>query len=686
MKKPSFTVLLERASDLMVVASVAAILTLMIAPVPTVALDGLIAVNLSGSVVILLLSLFLREAVRFPSFPTVILLATLFRLGLNVASTKRILRYADAGEIIDAFGDVVVGGNPVVGGIVFLILVIIQFVVIAKGAERVSEVSARFSVDMMPGKQMAIDGDLSAGEIKAPEAGRRRSALEREAKLYGATEGAMKFVKGDAIAGIVISCVNILGGLVIGTVYLGMSLSEAVTIFTVLTIGDGLISQIPALLNATAAGLVVTRVAADDEEESNVGLDLVRQVVGQPKAIAVCAALLLAFGGGCAVLPIGFPWWPFMTLGVLAAGVAVVGYSRLPGAEGPAEEGKSAVAVPAEFEQPLAPFEVRYHFVLSNLLASGPKLIPKSAPALVEESRRKLSAELGFSLPPVRFSQGRADLLPRSYELRIWGAPVDVGIYIADDQAFLPIDPESLGGDAVGMRWPGRAVEGSLIAMHSLGAEGKPLFAPGLFVEHVERTIRRYASRFMGIQEAHVLLEKVRKSRPELVDAVVPKTFALKDVADVLRALLEEGTPIRDLRAILEAMARWPKDAAVDPELVAERVRRELGAALVAPFVVEGHSVESYAVARDVEDVVVRSPRGRPDADAEDRIVRAFEEAIDVQAHLDLPPLVVVQDRQARRPLARLLADRRIEAVVLVESDVPAYLEMVTRRVVTLAA
>jgi type III secretion protein V len=297
--------ILTRYSDILLALLVVGIVGMMIIPLPTLLLDILLTLNITIAVTILLVSIYIPDALKIAVFPTILLITTLFRLGLNISTTRLILLQADAGRVIDAFGNFVVAGNYVVGAVVFLILTIIQFIVIAKGAERVAEVAARFTLDAMPGKQMAIDADLRAGIIDFEEAKRRRQAIERESQLYGSMDGAMKFVKGDAIAGIIITCINIIGGFIIGVLQMKMKLTEALQIYTILTIGDGLVAQIPALIISTSAGMIVTRVASEDRE-SHLGKDIGKQILAQPKAIAIASGLLLGLG----IIP-GLPFFPF---------------------------------------------------------------------------------------------------------------------------------------------------------------------------------------------------------------------------------------------------------------------------------------------------------------------------------------------------------------------------------------
>ncbi|MCA9671634.1 MAG: FHIPEP family type III secretion protein, partial [Myxococcales bacterium] len=308
---------LSRYSDLMLAGTVVGIVAMMIIPLPTLLLDILISANIAISVTLLLVSIYVSDALSIATFPSILLITTLLRLGLNVSSTRLILLQADAGQVIYSFGEFVVAGNLVVGVVVFLILTIIQFVVVAKGSERVAEVAARFTLDAMPGKQMAIDADLRGGAIDMDGARRQRAALQRESQLYGSMDGAMKFVKGDAIAGILITIINIVGGLLIGVLQRGMSAAEAGTIYTLLTVGDGLVSQIPALLISVAAGIVVTRVASEDKQGAHLGRDIGEQVLAQPRAIGIAAALLALL----AIVP-GLPTIPFLLLAAVAGAVA----------------------------------------------------------------------------------------------------------------------------------------------------------------------------------------------------------------------------------------------------------------------------------------------------------------------------------------------------------------------------
>ena len=317
--------LLTRYSDLALAGLVVAIVGMMIVPLPTPLLDLLISVNIAVAVVLLLVAIYVSEALKIATFPTLLLLTTLFRLALEVSATRLILLRADAGEVIRAFGNFVVAGNLVVGAVVFLILTMVQFIVISKGSERVAEVAARFTLDAMPGKQMAIDAELRAGHIDHNEARRRRAALARESQLFGSMDGAMKFVKGDAIAGIVVLAVNIVGGLVIGVLQRGLDVATAAKTYTVLTIGEGLVSQIPALVISTAAGIIVTRVASE-EEGAHLGRDIGSQVMAQPKAIAIAAGLLLLL----AVVP-GLPGVPFITLAAVLGFVALAPVARAGG-------------------------------------------------------------------------------------------------------------------------------------------------------------------------------------------------------------------------------------------------------------------------------------------------------------------------------------------------------------------
>jgi type III secretion protein V len=570
-------------SDLLLAALVVGVVAMMIIPLPTPVLDLLITTNISIAVLLLLISIYISNAIRIAAFPSILLITTLFRLGLNVSSTRLILLQADAGDVIASFGNFVVAGNLVVGAVVFLILTLIQFVVIAKGSERVAEVAARFTLDAMPGKQMAIDADLRGGAIDLDEARRQRSSLQRESQLYGSMDGAMKFVKGDAIAGILITIINIIGGLTIGVLQRGMSAGEAGALYTQLTIGDGLVSQIPALLISTAAGIVVTRVASEDEG-SHLGRDIGQQVLAQPRAIAIAAALLVLL----AVVP-GLPTIPFL---VLAAVLGLIAYRRvrvkaprtrarraLPGfggsdrttsgeeETGEDEELPAPSAIALEVGEELAP--------MMEADSEGGQLLGELIPGL----RELLYGDLGVVLPGVHVRARAPGVPSRAYRVLLAEVPLAQGALDPDRVVALAPAAElaAQGVSDVRDELPPGIAPPACTAPREVAdalreAEIQVVEAPTLLVLHLGEILRRHAPELVGIQETQQLLDNLERTHPALVQEVVPKLVSVQTVAEVLRRLLSEGVPIRDLRGILEALAEWAPTER-DPVMLTEYVR-----------------------------------------------------------------------------------------------------------------
>ena len=563
--------LLARHSDLALAGLVVAIVGMMIVPLPTPLLDLLIAVNIAAAVVLLLVAIYVSDALKIATFPTLLLLTTLFRLALEVSATRLILLRADAGEVIRAFGNFVVAGNLVVGAVVFLILTMIQFIVISKGSERVAEVAARFTLDAMPGKQMSIDAELRAGHIGHDEARRRRAALARESQLFGSMDGAMKFVKGDAIAGIVVLAVNIVGGLVIGILQRGMDVATAARTYTVLTIGEGLVSQIPALVISTSAGIIVTRVASE-EEGGHLGRDIGMQVMAQPKAIAIAAGLLVLL----AIVP-GLPGIPFITLaavlGLIAwrlirtartgdATSATTGAAAGATAAGRAQAARAAgEAAPAPV---LTPIAVEVAGEVGALLGPrGPGDAGPFAAEIVPQLRERLFAELGLPLPVVRLRAAVPGLAPTAFVIRLNEVPLGRGDI-----------PRDVWGDA-GAR---------------LG-------------EAVLALVRRYGHELFGLEETQGLLDALERTHPALVREVVPKLISPVLLTDVLRRLVEEGISLRNLRDILGALAEWaPQER--DPVALTEHVRVALRRAITYKYAGDAGVLAAYLLDPIVEDAI----------------------------------------------------------------------------------
>lgn len=585
LKSGNIRELFTRYSDLALAGLVALIVGMMIVPLPTTLLDLFITVNVAAAVTLLVIAIYVSEALKIATFPTLLLLTTLFRLAIEVSATRLILLKADAGDVIHAFGNFVVSGNLVVGGVVFLILTMIQFIVISKGSERVAEVGARFTLDAMPGKQMSIDAELRAGHIDHNEARRRRALLARESQFFGSMDGAMKFVKGDAIAGIVVLLTNIVGGLVIGIVQKGMDAATAARTYTVLTIGEGLVSQIPALVVSTAAGIIVTRVASE-EENSHLGRDIGLQILAQPKALAIAAALL----GVLAIVP-GLPTVPFLVLGVLLGFVAYRliktdrAASQETANESSVDSGAKAGtkgAAPSANEAP-APLLVPIAIELSPSLSAS--LLPVDGPnritaELLPAAREQFFAETGITVPAVRLRPNCTGLPTGGYVLRLNEIPMAHGDVVPGGGLTTSTPDQLLAIGVAGQaatRPDGQA--GSWIAAADLAAarlRGVATLAPEeVIMAHLLQLLRRFGHEFIGIQEAQSLLDGLERSHPALVREVVPKLVNPALLADVLRRLAEEGVSLRGLRDILGALAEWAPIER-DPVALTEHVRGAL--------------------------------------------------------------------------------------------------------------
>jgi type III secretion protein V len=616
----------RRYADAVLAGMVVLMVGMMIVPLPTPLLDVLIATNISVAVLMLLVAMYVSSGLAFTAFPTVLLVTTLYRLSLNVSSTRLILLQADAGEVIAAFGDFVVAGNYVVGAVVFLILTLIQFLVIAKGSERVAEVGARFTLDAMPGKQMSIDAELRSGAITQDEARQRRRTLQRESQFYGAMDGAMKFVKGDAIAGIVITLINVLGGLAIGMTMHGMNAGEALQVFGLLTIGDGLVSQVPALLISTAAGLVVTRVASE-EEGASLGRDVATQIFGNPRALAIAAAFLLLL----ALVP-GLPMLPFLVLGA-TFGATSHRLHRLippPRAPGPA---RAPGAAPSHGDAgadapPLVPLVLPITVDLGHALAPLVHTAPQGGPLLdraVPDLRRTLFIELGITLPTVHVRPA-PDLPPHDYVVSLQEVGVAHGRH--DPRGPEPGDPASVIASILG------------------------------------DAIRRRGHELLGLQEVQAMLDQLDRTNPALVRNVVPKPVTLPLLTDILRRLLEEQVSIRPLREILEALATYAATER-DPLALTELVRASLRRQITHRYAPDGE-LHVYLLDPAIEDTVRDSIQRTPNGSYLAMPPELAKDVIDaVRRGCDGPTPLLLTQADVRRFVRRLVEVELPEVVVL---------------------
>jgi flagellar biosynthesis protein FlhA len=561
--------LLARNTDVAMVLAVLGVLVVLFVPVPRPLLDFLILPNFSFAIQLLLLKFYSVRPVDFSTFPSLLLLATLFRLSLNVAATRLILAEGDAGRVIAAIGSYVVGGNYVVGLIVFLILIVVQYVVVTSGAQRVSEVAARFTLDSMPGQQMSIDADLNMGFIDQAEAQRRRRNLEKEAGFYGAMDGASKFVKGDAIAGILILLINIIGGLVIGVMQHKLPWAQALQTYTLLTIGDGIVTQVPALVISVGTGIIVTRSAAD----GNLSQQALRQVTAFPKTLVLVALALL----GLMVLP-GIPVLPALALMVVALGAAWVAHRLQAQGEVPPQAASAVVQADDSAVQPVQPVEILVGSAWAARLGAGGELLQDRIAAL----RRQHAQEFGLLLPAIRF-RGETRLAADAYEVHVDGALAARGEARAEQ--LLAIHP---GGDVRTIageptRDPTYGLPALWIAPalreQASAARYTVVDAPTVFMTHLTEVLRRESASLLTRAETDKLLARVRQAQPSLVEELVPVVLTVGDIQKVLQNLLREKVSIRHIEAILETLAdagRGTKDGAQ----LTEAVRQRLGHAI----------------------------------------------------------------------------------------------------------
>ncbi|MCE3261355.1 MAG: flhA [Pseudoduganella sp.] len=660
---------LGQHADIALVLVVVGVLVVLFTPIPAGLLDFLILANVSFALLILLLTFYMAKPVEFSTFPSLLLVATLFRLALNVAATRLILSDADAGRVIGAIGSYVVGGNYVIGLIVFLILVVVQFVVVTSGAQRVSEVAARFTLDSMPGQQMSIDADLNMGFIDQAEAQRRRRNLSKEAGFYGAMDGASKFVKGDAIAGIVIMLINIIGGLVIGVMQLGLPFGEALRTFTLLTIGDGIVTQVPALVISVGTGLIVTRSASDD----NLSSEVLKQVTAFNKTIVLVACAL----GGLLLLP-GIPALPVL---LLMAFFAVVAWFKLRAGRAAAADETVLPAAPEDDYSALSieALEVQLGTRLVQLAGTE----ESGALERIAAFRKQFAQESGLILPSVRVREG-AKLAPDAYEISIFGVTVARG----------------------------EVLPGYVLAIHGGGASGQlrgietrePAFGlPALWIEDSEReaakaakytlvdpltvlithlceVLRNRAGELLTRQETERLLGCVREQQQGLVEEVVPTLLAVGEVQKVLQNLLREKVSIRNLAAVMETLADHARHSK-DLGLLGELVRQRLGAAICQALVSKGNALQVLTLDPALEHSLLQAVREAQGGSvlfeprlAEQLMAKLAQQADKMMKSSLLPVLLCTPE--LRRPV-RALCERLLPNLrVLSLAEVPGTLEL----------
>ncbi|MBV8561986.1 MAG: flagellar biosynthesis protein FlhA [Actinobacteria bacterium] len=642
-------------ADVAAAVAVVVIVLMMIVPLPSPLLDLLIAANLAGALTILITTMYVPKALDFASFPSLLLITTLFRLAINVSVTRLVLLHGDAGSVVHAFGSFVAGGNLVIGLVIFLILVVIQFVVITNGSGRIAEVAARFTLDAMPGKQMAIDADLNAGQITDEEAKQRRKDIAREADFYGAMDGASKFIKVDAVAGIVIVFVNLLAGMAVGILQRHVTFSQAIHTYSVLTIGDGLAAQIPALLISTGTGILVARSAS----EGDLGSDVMKQVMGLPRAPKFAGALIVLIG----LVP-GLPKLPLFIIG---GTLFMVG--RALGSEKKAEAEQKALAEREKARKSLQPQEASAVSVDPLELAIGFGLVPMadagsggSLLARVGVIRKQIASQLGLIIAPVRVHD-EATLESHQYVIRIRGGEVARGRVVPGHQ--LAMNPGDVTGDLPGIPTtePAFGLPATWIE-EERRSEAEALGytvvdSESVIVTHLTESIRRHADELLTRQETKKLLDELKELNAAAVEDVVPEKLGIGAVQRVLQQLLREGVPIRDLGTILETIGDR-STVTRDPYILAEYARAALARTITADLV-ESETLRAIALEptleQEVAESVTQTNEGEilaMDPSRSQALVAALAAQVESVTALGLRPVLICSSR-IRRHLRRLV-------------------------------
>lgn len=670
--------MLRERQDVVLAVFIVSVIFMMIVPLPTWLVDVLIAFNMSISVVLLMVAVYLKSPLDFAAFPAVLLITTLFRLSISISTTRLILLNGDAGHIVEAFGEFVVGGNLVVGIVIFLILTIVNFIVITKGAERVAEVGARFSLDAMPGKQLSIDADMRNGAITQTEAKTLRNRVAQESKLFGSMDGAMKFVKGDAIASIIIVFVNLLGGLAIGTLQQGKTASEAINLYAVLSIGDGLIAQIPALFIAICAGIIVTRVS-DEDSNSDLAGDIGAQVMAQPRAITIGAAMLLVF----ALVP-GFPAPVFLALAALLSIPAVLAYMKKCAGPGQAEPSKplERLVTPQKAQLSRDDFTVEQDDIFSpttQLLVELSSNLERHLAGLnlraeINKARLQIYFRLGVSLPPieVRRGEGLPDSHYRIFVAEIPSADGEVlvdHLLIFDDARNLELyDIPFIQKDEMVPRmkaiWVDKKHEAQLKA-----ASIRYRSELEAITYHAEFVFAKYVGQFIGIQEVRQVLTRLEPKYPDLVKEV-QRIVPIQMITELFKRLVQEFVSIRDLRSILSAMIEWGAKEK-DPVVLVEHIRIALARQISHQYAARNNVLSGILLDGEIEETV-RSAIRQTSAgsylslspDVSKRIVqRIRDKALPVLANGSPCSLITAMD--VRRYIRRMIESELPELPVL---------------------
>lgn len=676
-----------RIRDLSILVGIIGIVLMMVVPVNIHLLDVLLIVNISLAIMILLVSMNTQEALQFSIFPSLLLITTLFRLALNVSTTRNILANAEAGKVVGTFGSFVAQGNIVVGFVVFLILVIVQFIVITKGSERVSEVAARFTLDAMPGKQMSIDADLNAGLINEIQARERRKKIEGEADFYGAMDGASKFVKGDAIASMIILVINLIGGLIIGMIYHKMSIGEAASTFTRLSIGDGLVSQIPALLISTASGLIVTRATS----EGNLASDLTAQIFSHPKLLYIVAGTIVILG---LATPIG----PVATL-PLAAVLVISAYRKqktqqrklvedeAAEEQQQIEEVRSPESVISLLQVDPIEFEFGYGLIPLADIQQGGDLLDR-----IILIRRQCALELGIVVPVIRI-RDNIQLKPNEYVIKIKGNAIARGELLLNHYlAMSPgVDDDSISGietqePAFGL--PAIWIDEAMKERAELSGY-TVVDPPSVVATHLTEVIKRHAYELIGRQETRALIDNVKESYPALVEELIPNILSIGDVQKVLVKLLRENISVRDLVTIMETLADYGTYTK-DPDLLTEYVRQALSRQITQQFSAGSDSLKVITVGPSFEKKIAESVQQTEqgsylalDPSTSQQVVQKLNEQINKAVQSGQHPIVLTSP--TIRMYLRQLLERTLQDIpVLSYSELEPNVEIQSLGVVNL--
>jgi len=689
-KKTSFFTSLSKSPDILLAGGVLLILTLLVLPLPPFLLDLLIAVDLALSILIIVVAIYLLSPLEFSSFPTILLIATLYRLGLNVAATRLILSEGHAGDIIHAFGTFVIGGNYVVGIIIFLILLVINFIVVIKGSTRIAEVAARFTLDALPGKQMSIDADLNAGYIDEMEARRRRDVLSKEADFYGAMDGAAKFIRGDAIAALIITGINIIGGFIIGMTQRGMDITHALSTYTILTIGDGLVSQIPSLLISVAGGLVVTRSSSSEKLDIELG----KQFGAKPRAIWISSAAMLLMG----FIP-GFPTIPFLILSSIVGGLAYIRSKSIK-----KEEQEKLVKEMTEAEISVKPEEAP----VEDLLKVDPVEIELgySLIALVDETqggdvfkrianvRKQLAVELGIILPPVRV-RDNLQLEPEEYVIKIRGN--EISRNVLHPNMLLAMNPGTAEGEIRGIKvtepvfglpatWISNSDRENAEIMGFTVVE-----AATVLITHLTELIRRNADKLLTRQDIKHLIENLKSDYPALVEEINPDSLPISTIQKVLQNLLREGIPIRDLPLILEALLEYYK-VTKNIDVLTEFVRHNLSETIKKLYQDQNGVIHAISLDPQLEQIMTNALQSGSQATSSPtlglspemikQINESLSEAIDEITMTGYLPIVICS-AQIRPYFYKMIHNQYPMVGVISYTEIPADTEVDIQNVIS---